>query len=111
MSPSSLLFIGGNVSADADGNTLGKGDLGAQLRHTFDNMRKVLAAGGMDFAHVVKFTTYLTSPTAIPEFYAAREELFASLYPTGEYPPNTLLVVSRLVNEEYLIEIEAIAAR
>jgi enamine deaminase RidA (YjgF/YER057c/UK114 family) len=41
---------------------------------------------------------------------AARKELFARLYPEGRYPPNTLLVISRLVEPEFLIEIEAIAA-
>jgi enamine deaminase RidA (YjgF/YER057c/UK114 family) len=47
----------------------------------------------------------------IEPFYAVRESLFATLYPAGEYPGNTLLVVSRLVRPEFLIEIEAIAGR
>ncbi len=38
-----------------------------------------------------------------------RKEIFAKLYPSGAYPPNTLLVISRLVKPELLIEIEAIA--
>jgi enamine deaminase RidA (YjgF/YER057c/UK114 family) len=39
-----------------------------------------------------------------------RKELFPKLYPSGQYPPNTLLVVDRLVGEHFLIEVEAIAA-
>ena len=43
-------------------------------------------------------------------FYAARKEVFDQKYPSGDYPPNTLLIIDRLVREEFLIEIEAIAA-
>ena len=39
-----------------------------------------------------------------------RKELFPKLYPSGQYPPNTLLVVDRLVGEHFLIEVEGIAA-
>jgi len=40
---------------------------------------------------------------------AVRKELFAKIYPAGKYPPNTLLIVDRLVGEQFLIEVEAIA--
>jgi enamine deaminase RidA (YjgF/YER057c/UK114 family) len=40
----------------------------------------------------------------------ARTELFPTLYPDGDYPPNTLLVISGLVCEEFLVEIKAVAA-
>jgi enamine deaminase RidA (YjgF/YER057c/UK114 family) len=40
----------------------------------------------------------------------ARRELFEELYPNGACPPNTLLVVDRLVEKEFLVEVEAIAA-
>jgi enamine deaminase RidA (YjgF/YER057c/UK114 family) len=43
-------------------------------------------------------------------FNSAWEELFPTLFPTRRYPPNTLLVVDRLVQEDFLIEIETIAA-
>ena len=42
---------------------------------------------------------------------AARREVFPGYYPDGAYPPNTLLVVSRLVQPELLVEIEAMAVR
>ena len=41
---------------------------------------------------------------------AVRKELYAKIYPGGQYPPNTLLMVDRLVGEQFLIEVEAIAA-
>ena len=43
------------------------------------------------------------------DVYEVREELFPDLYPSGKYPPNTLLVIDRLVKPEFLLEIEAIA--
>ena len=40
-----------------------------------------------------------------------RREAFPAYFPDGVYPPNTLLVVSRLVNPELLVEIEAMAVK
>jgi enamine deaminase RidA (YjgF/YER057c/UK114 family) len=62
------------------------------------------------FASVIKFTTYLVRSQDIEAFMAVRKELFATIYPDGQYPPNTLVIVDRLVGEQFLIEIEAIAA-
>jgi enamine deaminase RidA (YjgF/YER057c/UK114 family) len=59
---------------------------------------------------VVKFNTYLVGADNIPKFMNARRELFELLYPNGKWPPNTLLVVDRLVEKEFLLEVEAIAA-
>ena len=53
--------------------------------------------------------SYLVSVDLISQFYEVREELFPELYPSGKYPPNTLLVIDRLVKPEFLLEIEAIA--
>ncbi len=41
----------------------------------------------------------------------ARREVFPGYYPDGAYPPNTILVASRLVQPELLVEIEAMAVR
>ena len=46
----------------------------------------------------------------IPRFMALRKEIFPTYYPDGIYPPNTLLIVDRLVKEEFEIEVEAIVA-
>jgi Domain of unknown function (DUF1893) len=47
---------------------------------------------------------------SVQPFLAARAELFPSLFPTQDYPPNTLLIVNGLVREEFLVEIKAVAA-
>jgi enamine deaminase RidA (YjgF/YER057c/UK114 family) len=79
------------------------------MRQVFENLRGALESTGGGLENVMKFTTYLVSAELISQFYEVREELFPELYPSGKYPPNTLLVIDRLVKPEFLLEIEAIA--
>jgi len=103
-----LTFVAGQVGIHVDGSLAGP-DLPAQMRQTFANIDAALKARGGSVANVMKFTTYLTDASLIAPFYETREQVFAELYPDGAYPPNTLLVIDRLVRPEYLIEIEAVA--
>jgi enamine deaminase RidA (YjgF/YER057c/UK114 family) len=103
-----FVLVAGQVGIDATGALAGS-DLPAQMRQVFVNIRAALAAKGGTLADVMKFTTYLTSADLIAPFYETRDVLFGELYPDGGYPPNTLLVIDRLVRAEYLVEIEAIA--
>ena len=104
-----LAFIAGQVAVDGAGNPVGAGDLAAQVNQVFDNLGKILQDLGTGFESVVQFTTYLTSADSIPVFMSARSALFPKLFPGGKYPPNTLLVIDRLVKPEFMVEIEAIA--
>lgn len=104
-----LLFVAGQVAVDADGNVVGRADFEAQMRQVFRNLERALAAGGSGLGNVAKFTTYLARAQDVEEFYRVRRVLFGSLYPRGNYPPNTLLVIDRLVSEDFLLEIEAVA--
>ena len=104
-----LLFVAGQVGFGLDGVLVGPGDAAAQTKQTFANIGAILESQGAGFGNVVEFTTYLTSSDFIPAFMQARTEVFAEIYPDGDYPPNTLLVVDRLVQPELLVEISAIA--
>ena len=104
-----LAFIAGQVAIDAKGNPVGSGDLTAQVNQVFDNLGRILEDLGTDFESVVQFTTYLTKADSIPTWMSARSALFPKLFPGGKYPPNTLLVIDRLVKPEFLLEVEAIA--
>jgi enamine deaminase RidA (YjgF/YER057c/UK114 family) len=104
-----LAFIAGQVAIDAKGNPVGVGDVAAQTAQVFDNLGKILKDLGTDFEAVVQFTTFLTKADSIPAFMSARSALFPKLFPGGKYPPNTLLVIDRLVKPEFMLEIEAIA--
>lgn len=104
-----LAFIAGQVAIDAKGDPVGVGNLAAQIDRVFENLGLILKDLGTDFESVAQFTTYLTSADSIPTFMSARGALFPKLFPGGKYPPNTLLVIDRLVKPEFLIEVEAIA--
>lgn len=102
-----VVTIAGQVGMTAGGEV--PEDFAEQVRLTFDNLRAALESEGLGLGSVMKFTTYLVSADDIPLFYAAREALFPTLYPAGDYPANTLLVIQRLVRPELRVEIEAIA--
>ncbi len=57
----------------------------------------------------MQFTTFITNADYIPVWMTARSAIFPKLFPGGKYPPNTLLVIDRLVKPEFLLEVEAIA--
>ncbi len=90
---------------------MGRGDVVAQTRQTFANIEKCSRAAGCSMRDVVRFQTFLTHATDIDRFMRARREVFPGYFPDGVYPPNTLLVVSRLVQPELLVEIEAMAVK
>ena len=100
-----LLYISGQVAWDTSGNIVGKGDVRAQARQTFENLRQVLQAAGGDLNDLMKITTYITNIENFPAVAAARSEVFH-----GELPASTLIVVSSLFHPDFLIEVEGVAA-
>jgi len=107
---SEFLFIAGMLSADKDGNTIGDQDFDAQCRQVFANVEAALKSAGAGWGNVVQFTTYLVHSQDIPKFMAYRLREFPRFFPDGKYPPNTLLMVDRLVKEAFLVEVQTIAA-
>jgi enamine deaminase RidA (YjgF/YER057c/UK114 family) len=105
-----LAFVAGQLAVGPEGAIVGRNDFAAQFAQVFRNLGDVLKGMGADFRRVVKFSTYLVHSQDIDAFMALRRELFPKLFGPGPYPPNTLLIVDRLVNEAFLIEIEAIVA-
>jgi enamine deaminase RidA (YjgF/YER057c/UK114 family) len=105
-----LLFIAGQVGIRPDGALAGP-DFESQVRQVFANIGAILASEGRTFADVLKLTSYLVDAAQIPAFYSVRRAIYSDLCADGSYPPNTLLVVDRLVSPDYQIEVEAIVAR
>jgi enamine deaminase RidA (YjgF/YER057c/UK114 family) len=103
-----LIFVAGQLSVGRDGSVVGVGDFDAQFKQVFDNLRDVLAGVGTDFNDIAKFTTYLVHSQHIPNFMRLRAELFPRMFKTDMYAPNTLLIVDRLVKEEFLLEVEVV---
>ena len=106
-----LVAVAGQVGTSADGSFEHGADTPHQVRAAFANLGHALAAVGLGFEHVLKFNTFLVGRETIPDFMETRREVFAQIYPAGEYPPNTLLLVSGLVEERFVVEIEALAVR
>jgi enamine deaminase RidA (YjgF/YER057c/UK114 family) len=107
---SEFVFIAGQVGADKDGKLVGAGDFDAQCVQVFANIEAALKSVGGGWNNLVEFTTYLVHSQDIPKFMAYRMREFPRMFPSGVYPPNTLLIVDRLVQEPFLIEVQATAA-
>ena len=101
-----MIYISGQVAVNKEGNMVGIGDLAAQARQVFENIKAALEDRGASFHDVVKFTYFMTDISQIQIVRDIRD-----LYIHTENPPASSAVeVSKLVREEFLIEIEAIAA-
>ena len=100
-----LLYISGQVAWDTSGNVVGKGDMRAQARQAFQNLRQVLQAAGGDLKDLMKITTYITNIEDFPAVAEVRSEVFP-----GELPASTLIVVRSLFHPDFLIEVEGMAA-
>jgi enamine deaminase RidA (YjgF/YER057c/UK114 family) len=96
------LFIAGML---APGETFD-----AQCSGVFSQIEAALKSAGAGWANVVQFTTYLVHSQDIPKFMQWRLREFPRLFPNASYPPNTLLIVDRLVQEPFLIEVQTVAA-
>ena len=100
-----LVYIAGQVAMDPSGKLVGPGDFRAQAEQTFENLKAALAASGASFDNVVKLNSYFVDIKQVPAFREVRDK-----YINGTHPPvSTAVEVRRLVREEWLIEVEAIA--
>ena len=99
------LYISGQVARDQAGNLVGKGDLRAQTRQVFENLRTALASCGATVDDVVKITIYVTDASEIQTFREVRDSYF-----TKAPPASTFVQVARLAHPDFLIEVEAVAA-
>jgi enamine deaminase RidA (YjgF/YER057c/UK114 family) len=107
---SEFLFIAGQLAVDGNGAIVGADDFEAQCVQTFANIEAALKSAGAGWGNVVQFTTYLVHSQDIPKFMKYRLREFPRMFANGAYPPNTLLMIDRLVMEAALIEVQAVAA-
>ena len=100
---SRLLYMAGQVGSDKDGNIAA--DFESQIRKTYANIEEILKAADMDFSNLVKVTTYLTDRANLAPMREIRKQIL------GDHKPaHTLLIVTGLADEEFLIEVECVAA-
>ena len=97
------IFIAGQLARDRHGNTVGKGDMRAQLRQVGENIKAALEAAGATLDDLVKTTTYVTDIEEYFKHVDIRMEYFRAL------PTSTTVEVRRLAHPDFLVEVEAIA--
>jgi enamine deaminase RidA (YjgF/YER057c/UK114 family) len=101
-----LIFLSGQTAADEHYKVRSL-DIREQTHAVYDNIERALAYAGATLRDVVKVTTYLTSA----DYIAPSREVRAERYRGLPAPPaSTLLVVSRLAEPEFLIEMDVVAA-
>ncbi|MEV1055050.1 RidA family protein [Streptomyces sp. NPDC049887] len=105
-----LVLVAGQVAWDADGVTVGEGDLAAQVEQCYLNVGTALAGVGASFDDVAKLTVYVVdwTPDKMPLLMEGVARAAAKLGVTP-VPPATLLGVAALDVPEHLVEIEATA--
>jgi enamine deaminase RidA (YjgF/YER057c/UK114 family) len=99
------VYIAGQVALDHTGALVGPGDIRAQARQVFDNLQAALQAVGAGFEQVVKLTYYLVDVTQLPVVREVRDQYIDIRQP----PASTAVEVRRLVRDDLLLEVEAVA--
>jgi reactive intermediate/imine deaminase len=100
-----MIYLSGQVALNQQGELVGHGDLAAQTKQIFENIRAGLEAAGVGFDDVVKLTYYLTDISQIQVVREIRDQYVNTANP----PASTAVEVRRFFKEEFLIEIEAVA--
>ncbi|WP_267245621.1 RidA family protein [Streptomyces sp. PR69] len=107
---SRLVFVAGQVAWDADGVTVGEGDLAAQVEQCYLNVGAALAAAGGSFEDVAKLNVHVVdwTPDKMPLLMEGIGRAAAKLG-VAPAPPATLLGVAALDIPDHLVEVEATA--
>jgi reactive intermediate/imine deaminase len=100
------IYVSGQVAYDASGQLVGEGDMKAQTRQVFENIRSVLGAADARMEDIVKINTFITDSSKFMDMLAARSEIFGN-----DPPASTAVVVQALAFSGLLIEVEAIAIK
>jgi enamine deaminase RidA (YjgF/YER057c/UK114 family) len=99
------VYISGQVALDGAGELVGPGDVAAQARQVFENLQAALGSVGAGFEQVVKLTFYLVDATQMPAVREVRDRYVDTARP----PASTAVEVRRLVRDDLLVEVEAVA--
>jgi enamine deaminase RidA (YjgF/YER057c/UK114 family) len=99
-----MVFIAGQVARDSKGNTVGKGDMRAQMEQVGENIKVCLEAAGASLSDLVQTTTFVTD---IDEYFKhpdVRRRYFGSALPTS-----AAIEVRRLASADLMIEVQSVA--
>ena len=99
-----LVLVSGLLARDKEGNIIGKGDMGAQIRQVGENLRLALESAGARLDDLVRTCTYVTD---IDEFF--RHVEVRQQYLGRALPTSTTVEVRKLSHPDFMVEIEAFA--
>ena len=99
-----MVFVSGLLARDREGNIIGKGDMGAQIRQVGENLKLALESAGGSLDDLVRTCTYVTD---IDEFF--RHVEVRQKYLGAALPTSTTVEVRKLAHPDFLVEIEAFA--
>ena len=99
-----VLHISGQVSMDAAGKTVGKGDIEAQTAQALGNVKTLVEEAGGNLADVCRIVVFVTAREYLPKVMEVRRRFLSD-----PYPATTSVIVSGLADPEWLVEIEATA--
>jgi enamine deaminase RidA (YjgF/YER057c/UK114 family) len=99
------VYVSGQVAFDEAGRVVGT-TFAEQAERVLDNLQVALAAGGAQYAHIVKMNVYVRDLTAekVRSFREIRVRRFGS-----HQPASTLVATPALVHEDLMLEVEAVA--
>lgn len=97
-----FIAVGGTAPVDADGQTVGVGDVFKQTKQCFEIIKDALEQAGSGLQDVVRTRVILTNIENWKDAIEARK-----LYCLDARPVDTIMAINRFVNPEWLVEIEA----
>jgi len=98
----SRIYVTGTTATDENSEIVGVGDAYAQTVQTIKNIEKALKALGATLENVVRTRMFVTDISRWEEYGRAHGEFFASIMPA-----TTMVEISKLIDPQMLIEIEA----
>ncbi len=99
-----LVFISGMTARNASGGVTGVGDVAAQTHQVCQNLKAAVEAAGGTLDDIARVDVYVRNMEDFQAIHEVRRQYF-----TGVAPASTMVEVSKFVNKDYLIEINAIA--
>jgi len=99
-----IVFVSGMTARRADGSIAGIGDVEAQTRQVCENIQSALESAGGTMDDVCRVDVFVRNIEHFEKIHKVRREYFKA-----PAPASTMVEVTKMVNPDYLIEINAIA--